>query len=99
MAKPKPAKTEADKPDLSKLETVDDLELQGLWMQVLEWHDCAGSRRSRGRAYWVGMGSRPEVLRAGLIAYRDAKTGKLAELALLGIVAQYDADVAEQAKS
>ncbi len=91
-----PINPEANKPDLSALETASAIELADLWMQVMDWHDCAGPRRRRARAYWIGMGSRPEVMRSGLIAYRDAKTGKLAELALLGIVAQYDADVKEQ---
>ena len=58
----------------------------------MNWHDCAGSRRKRARAYWCGMGSRPEVMRAGLIVYRDAATDAAREDALLGIVDQYDAD-------
>jgi hypothetical protein len=92
-----PVNPEADKPDLSAIETCDDLDLMGLWMAVMDWHDCAGPRRQRAKAYWVGMGSRPEGMRAGLIAYRDATNDKAKENALLGIVNQYDADVREQA--
>lgn len=91
-----PINTEADVPDLSRAETVADLDLMELWMAVMNWHGCAGPRRQRARAYWIGMGSRPEIMRAGLIAYRDASTERGKEAALLGIVEQYDADVAAQ---
>lgn len=79
-------------PDLSDIETCDDLLLHGRWMAVCRYHRVLGSRRKRGRAYWIGFGSRPEVMRAGLAAYRDARTDAAREAALLGIVNQYDAD-------
>ena len=98
MAAKRAINPEADKPVLSGLETCGDLDLMGLWMQVMDWHDCAGPRRQRARAYWVGMGSRPEVMRAGLVAYRDAPSDAEREAALLGIVDQYDTDVRDQAQ-
>lgn len=79
-------------PDLTDLETLDGLELNGRWVEVCQSLGMCRTRRQRGRVYWIGMGSRPEAMRAGLIAYRDAKDDAAREDALLGIVNQYDED-------
>lgn len=85
-------------PDLSDLETCDPLELHTIWMGVCRYHQVLGSRQKRGRAYWIGFGSRPEIMRAGLIAYRDAASDAEREQALIGIVDQYDADCKAEAR-
>lgn len=79
-------------PDLTDLETLDDLHLGSHWVELCEALGLYRTKQQRGRVYWIGMGSRPEVLRAGLIAYRDAKDDVAREVALLGIVNQYDED-------
>ena len=80
------------------LEEADSLTLAGKWLDACEECGVVRTKRRRARAYWIGLGSQTEVLRAGLIAYRDSPNPADQERALLGIVEQYDRDVAEQAK-
>ena len=78
--------------DLSKLETADDLALMSLWWEVCEDIGMNSTKKQAARVNWIGIGSRKDVLRGGLIAYRDAKDDAGREAALLGIVDTYDAD-------
>lgn len=84
--------------DLSALETADDVALMSLWWQVCDDVGLNGTKTQKARVHWIGLGSRKDVLRGGLISYRDASDDKAKEDALLGIVNQYDADVREQSK-
>lgn len=85
--------------DLSDVETCDPLELGSRWVQLCDELGMASTRINRARIYWIGIGSRDDVMRRGLAAYRDATTDAGREDALLAIVDQYDADVRASANS
>lgn len=78
---------------LGDLEQLPDLELHDVWMAVLRSIDMIRNKKELARCYWVGFGSKPETLRSGLIAFRDATSHESREEALLTIVDEYDAEV------
>lgn len=85
--------------DLSKLEVVDDMALLGLWLDVLKDVGLIKKPGTKAytKAYWIGFGSRKDVLRAGLIDYRAATNDDDRESALMRIVDSYRADCKDSA--